>query len=159
MLTRSGVHAIQALVTLAGLEPGSFRGTSEIAAATGAPANYLGKLLLLLSRRGLVESRKGLGGGFRLARRADQITLREVVESIENTVRWKECAFGGKSCESISPCTIHERWIHVRDAYLSFLFNTTIADLELTGLATKEPAIADMNAASLVCSSSQRRPQ
>ncbi len=129
MLTRSGVHAIRALMTLAPLGEGEYCGTAVIADATDAPRNYLGKLLLTLARRGLVESQKGLGGGFRLARRPESITLFEVVEAIEDVARWKECAFGGRPCQPDQPCAIHSRWVLVRDEYMSLLRNTSIAAL------------------------------
>jgi Rrf2 family protein len=131
-LSRSCVHAIRAVVALAELPPGDYCGTSAIAASTGAPRNYLGKLLLQLSRRGLVESQKGLGGGFRLAQRPDQFSLHAVVESIEDVARWKECAFGGKACSQETPCALHDRWGVVRSAYLSLLSNTSIAELVVT---------------------------
>jgi Rrf2 family protein len=129
MLTRSGVHAIRALVVLASQKPGEYCGTMAIATATNSPRNYLGKILFILSRRGLVESQKGLGGGFRLSRSPEQISLYDIVESIEDVARWKECAFGGKACSDETPCAIHERWGHVRDAYLSLLKNTSVAEL------------------------------
>jgi len=129
MLSRSGVHAIRAMVTLASVTPGEYCGTNSIAESTGSPRNYLGKLLLLLSRHGLVESQKGLGGGFRLTRSSDQISLFQVVEAIDDVARWKECAFGGKTCSDATPCMVHTRWCHVRDAYMTFLEDTTVAQL------------------------------
>lgn len=129
MLTRSGVHAIRALVVLASQKNGDYCGTTVIATATSAPRNYLGKLLLQLARRGLVESQQGLGGGFRLSRSPDQISLYDVIESIEDVARWQDCAFGGKACSEEFPCAIHERWRHVREAYLSLLKNTSVAEL------------------------------
>jgi len=143
MLTRSGVHAIRALMVLTSQQNGDYCGTSAIAAATGAPRNYLGKLLLTLARRGLIESQKGLGGGFRLARDPEEITLYEVVEAIEDVARWKECAFGGKFCSEINPCAIHSRWVHVRDEYLSLLRNTSVAELARNPGAgdTLQPAV------------------
>ena len=138
MLSRSGVHAIRAMVTLASVTPGEYCGTIVIADSTGSPRNYLGKLLLLLSRRGLVESQKGLGGGFRLSRLPDQISLLEVIEAIEDVARWKECAFGGKTCSDATPCAVHSRWSHVRDAYLTFLKDTTVGELA-SGRAVNVP--------------------
>jgi Rrf2 family transcriptional regulator, iron-sulfur cluster assembly transcription factor len=129
MLSRSCVHAIRAVVVLASLPPGAYCGTSAIADTTGAPRNYLGKLLLQLSRRGLVESQKGLGGGFRLAQSPDKISLHDVVESIEDVSRWTECAFGGKQCTDETPCPLHHQWGAVRTAYMSLLRNTSIAAL------------------------------
>ena len=156
MLTRSGVHAIRALVVLASQKPGEYCGTTAIAAATEAPRNYLGKILLILSRRGLVESQKGLGGGFRLSRSPEAISLYDVVESIEDVARWKDCAFGGKACSEESPCVIHTRWGHVRDAYLSLLKNTSVAELVVSGALISVPGDGPET---LVESNSQRRLQ
>jgi Rrf2 family protein len=156
MLSRSCVHAIRAVVVLAGLPPDAYCGTTAIAESTGAPRNYLGKLLLQLSRRGLVESQKGLGGGFRLAMSPDRITLHDVVESIEDVTRWKECAFGGKQCTDETPCPLHDRWGAVRTAYLSLLKDTSIAELvvsdALAGVSEDLLPVAEVSA-------SGRRPQ
>lgn len=159
MLSRSCVHAIRAVVVLAGLPPGAYCGTSVIADTTGAPRNYLGKLLLQLSRRGLVESQKGLGGGFRLAQSPDKISLHDVVESIEDVTRWQECAFGGKLCTDETPCPLHHQWGAVRTAYMSLLMNTSVAALvvsdALAGLENAGELLPQIDEVS----ASPRRPQ
>jgi Rrf2 family protein len=129
MLSKSGVHAVRALVVLASLPAGEYRGASAIADETDAPRNYLGKLLQLLSRSGMVESQKGLGGGFRLACNPGDITLFAVVDAIEDVSRWNDCILGKPSCSDAIPCAVHERWGPVRDAYLQLLKRTTIVDL------------------------------
>jgi Rrf2 family protein len=129
LLSKSGIHAVRALVVLAELPPGEYRGAASIARQTGAPKNYLGKLLQLLSRRELVASQKGLGGGFRLARKPDSISLFDVVDAIEDTGRWNECILGNPTCSDDNPCSVHERWGPVRDSYLNLMKQTTIADL------------------------------
>jgi len=129
MLTRSGTHAVRALVALAELPAGEYRGGQAVAAATGAPANYLGKLLQQLSRRGILESRQGVGGGFRLARDAREISLHDVLEAIEDVGRWSTCMMGKAECSNEHPCAVHFQWAQVRDAYLDLLRRTRIADL------------------------------
>lgn len=129
MLSKSGVHAVRALVVLASLPAGAYRGASAIADETNAPRNYLGKLLQSLSRSGLVESQKGLGGGFRLARDPNDISLFDIADAIEDIGRWNECILGKPSCSDQSPCEVHERWGPVRDAYLQLLKQTKIVDL------------------------------
>ena len=129
MLSKSGVHAVRALVVLAELPSGDYKGAVAIAQQTGAPQNYLGKLLQLLSRRGLVESQKGLGGGFRLARSPHEISLFDVIDAIEDSSRWNECILGNPSCSDDNPCSVHSRWAPVRDSYLELMKNTTIVDL------------------------------
>lgn len=129
MLTRSATHAIRAMVALAALAPGEYGRTSRIAELAGVPRNYLGKILSLMSRRGLVESQRGLGGGFRLSRSADLISLHDVIDSVEDVGRWNECAFGENSCSEEHPCALHGRWSRVRDAYFSLLKNTSVSEL------------------------------
>jgi Rrf2 family protein len=117
------------MVALATQPPDEYCGVATIAQFTGSPRNYLGKLLLQLSRRGLVESRKGLGGGFRLAQRPDQICLLDVIAAIEDVSRWTECALAGRPCSEVTPCMVHTRWIRAREAFLAFLRETNIAEL------------------------------
>ena len=129
MITKTGVHAVTALAALAELPNGAYAGAGEIATAIGAPRNYLGKLLKTLANAGLVESQKGKGGGFRLTRSAAKISVYDAVEPIERVSRWSGCFLGRKRCSDKAPCAVHQRWAAVRDAYLKFLKQTTIADL------------------------------
>jgi Rrf2 family protein len=137
MLSKTGLHAVRAVVALAKLPDGVYAGAARIAQEIGAPQNYLGKLLKALAAEGLVESQKGLGGGFRLARDAREISLLDVVEPIEHIRRWSGCILGRPECSDINPCAIHNRWKAVRDAYLRMLRQTTIAELVAKG----EPAV------------------
>lgn len=140
MLTKTGLHAVRAMVALARLPEGAYAGTATIAKEIQAPQNYLGKLLQTLSREGLVQSQKGLGGGFRLARDPRSISLLEVVEPIERISRWSGCILGRSECSDEAPCAIHDRWKKVRNAYLHLLKQTTIADLVAKGELALEPA-------------------
>ncbi len=129
MISRTGIHAATALASLAALEPGEFAGSVAIAREIGAPQNYLGKLLNVLAGEGLVQSQKGFGGGFRLARRADKISLYDVVEPLDRVSRWGDCFLQGGKCKPDNPCAVHSRWKTIRDEYLKFLKETTIEDL------------------------------
>jgi Rrf2 family protein len=136
MLSKTGLHAVRAIVALARLPEGAYAGAARIAGEIGAPQNYLGKLLKALAEEGLVESQKGLGGGFRLARDARHISLLDIVEPIEHISRWSGCILGRPECSEGNPCALHDRWKAVRDSYLRMLQRTTIAELVAQG----EPA-------------------
>lgn len=131
MLSKTGLHAVRAMVALARLPAGAYAGASSIAQDIDAPQNYLGKLLRNLAERGLVESQKGLGGGFRLARDAREITLFDVVEPIEHISRWSGCILGLPACSDSTPCAMHENWKVVRNGYIQMLRRTTLAELVL----------------------------
>ena len=137
MITKTGLHAVRAMVALARLPVGTYAGAAAIAKEIQAPQNYLGKLLQVLSREKLVQSQKGLGGGFRLARDPRDISLLDVVEPIEHISRWSGCILGRPECSETNPCAIHNRWKAVRDSYLRMLRRTTLAELVAKG----EPAV------------------
>ncbi len=129
MISKSAVHAVNALAALAGLAPGAYLGTAEVAEHIDAPPNYLGKLLKTLAEHGLLDSQKGKGGGFRLARPPEDISLYDVMEPIEHVSRWDGCFLGQSRCSADAPCAMHSRWREVRDTYLQFLRQTTLADV------------------------------
>jgi len=136
MISRTGLYAVRAVVALAKLDQGKYAGAAFIARTVGAPENYLGKLLKVLAKEGLVESQKGLGGGFRLAREPRLITLFDIVEPLEQISRWSGCILGRNECSDEGGCAIHEQWKKVRGAYMRMLNTTTIAQLAARG----EPA-------------------
>jgi Rrf2 family iron-sulfur cluster assembly transcriptional regulator len=129
VISKTGLHAIHAMCALAKLPEGEWAGTPSIAEEIGAPRNYLGKLLQTLARQGLVESQKGVRGGFRLALPPASIALIDVVEKIDQVERWSECFLGLPQCSSENPCALHEKWGGLRDGYLALLRDTSIADL------------------------------
>ena len=129
MLSKTGIHATLALAVLAKLKPGQYAGATQIAEEVGAPRNYLGKLLQQLALSGLLESQKGYGGGFRLAKPADQITLYDIAEPIDHVSKWNGCFLGKPSCSHNSPCATHEKWTAIRNMYLRFLKETTIEEI------------------------------
>lgn len=125
-------YAIRALVFLArfpreGAAPGMV-----IAREEGLPAPVLGKVLQELVRKGLLESRRGPGGGFRLARKPQLITLRDVVAAIDGLDQFAECAVGLEGCSDDSPCPLHDTWKDIRRQLMNNLEVTTLADMAVT---------------------------
>ena len=129
MISKTGIHATLALTFLAELEPGQYAGAAQIADAVGAPRNYLGKLLKQLGEQGLLDSQKGFGGGFRLAKAPEKITLYDIVEPLDRVSKWNGCFLGQARCSEKSPCAVHARWSGIREDYLKFLKETTVATL------------------------------
>ncbi len=132
MLSKTALHALRAMTVLAELPKRSYAGSVNIAQDIQAPRNYLGKLLQSLAGAGLVESQKGKGGGFRLARDPAKITIFDIVEPIDHVSRWQGCFMGRSKCSAAASCAVHSRWQSVRDPYLAFLKGTTLALLAVS---------------------------
>ncbi|MBP9854169.1 MAG: Rrf2 family transcriptional regulator [Candidatus Omnitrophica bacterium] len=129
MLSKTSKQLINALVELAKLSEEEWLDVGAIAFRTKASKSYLGKMLQSLATTGLVVSQKGFGGGFRLGKAAAEIALYDVIKSTENVNAWSWCAFDFKKCSDANPCNVHDEWKEVKNKYLSFLHQTTIADL------------------------------
>lgn len=129
MISKTATHALRAMVALAEQPEGAFAGAGAIARSIKAPQNYLGKLLQQLAREGLVDSQKGHGGGFRLARPPARITLYDIVDPIDQVSRRQGCFLGQLLCSEDGACAVHDDWSTVLDTYLGFLRRITLADV------------------------------
>lgn len=129
MLNQTSEHAIRAVLFLA-QQRGEPVPADTVARALGAPANYLGKTLNTLARRGLLASTRGASGGFRLVGRPEEIALADVVGAVSDRPRpAARCLLGDRPCHAAAPCAAHARWSAVQDDLWAPLRRTTIADL------------------------------
>lgn len=139
--SKSTQYAIRAVLHLAALPPGSLCRLEIIARETEIPKHFLGKIMQRLVRKRLVQSTKGLGGGFALRLPPRQITLFTIADAIDDLkLTLGDCIFGNYVCGETNPCPLHESWVKVRERQLSFLEGITIADLsgrQRTGKGTR----------------------
>lgn len=129
MLTRTAEHALRAAIFLAREAQDGPVSADRVAAALGAPTNYMAKTLGALAVAGIVEGRRGPHGGYRLLIPADRLTLAAVIDLFESEHGIATCLVGGRPCNPQNPCVAHFRWTAVRDAARAPLRTTTIADL------------------------------
>jgi len=128
MISKTSLYLIKALTEIARLPKGDFIGAGELAKKTEVPANYLSKSLRTLAQRGLLDSRKGKGGGFALTKKTRRLPLLTIVEAVDDMKRWARCFLDFKKCRDARPCALHEEWKVVRGRYLQFLDSHTIED-------------------------------
>jgi Rrf2 family protein len=128
MLTHTGDYALRGLIYLANDPDDGYHQTRDLAKALNVPANYLGKILQTLAHDRIVESRRGLNGGFRLARLPEQIRLYDVLNALEAVPRDPECPLitGGRQIEL---CALHRRFAAMAAKYVRFLKETTLEDV------------------------------
>lgn len=105
------------------------RTADELAAATGAPRNYLSKTLHALARAGLVTSARGPQGGFVLARHPAELTVAQVVDLFDVPRPQTRCLLGSGPCDPERPCAAHHRWLALVAARRDPLAATTLAAL------------------------------
>ena len=126
-LTAFTDFGLRVLMRLAG-EPERLFTTDEIAAEFGVSRHHLAKAVGALSAAGFVESRRGAGGGLKLRRPAESITVGEVVRTLETDQALVECfrADGG-ACALTAGCRLKSKLAAAREAFLASLDGVRLA--------------------------------
>lgn len=128
MLSQAVGYAISALgfIAATGGKPVLVR---VVADACQIPPAYLAKIIHILSRRKLVSTQRGIGGGVVLARPPQEINLRDVCTALGDPVEQPRCMLANVECNDDRDCPAHEFCTHYRQNLLAFLERTTIADI------------------------------
>jgi Rrf2 family protein len=127
-----GDYASRALLSLA-LHSDTQTPTSvrDIAERTGLPQPYLEQILLALKGAGLVRSKRGVGGGYVLARRPEEITLAQIVSAVDGPIAAGD--FGqpheNGACEHEGQCVLLVVWSEVGEHMREHLGSFTLADM------------------------------
>ncbi|MEN8374173.1 MAG: Rrf2 family transcriptional regulator [Gemmatimonadota bacterium] len=106
-LTRESEHAIRGLGFLATLPRDRHIPLSEIALARDLPPSFLAKTFQKLARHGLVESARGRGKGYALAKPAGEINVLDIVVAVEGSILLTRCLLWAARCHDHDPCPLH----------------------------------------------------
>jgi len=123
---RYGVRAMLELAMHGGKGPIPLR---ELASRQEISAKYLEQLLIPLKGAGLVKSVRGARGGYLLAKPSDQISLYDIVRSLEGPLAPVECVQDPNYCDRVGGCTVHLVWGEMGAMLVDFLSNLTLADM------------------------------
>lgn len=128
-LTSHTNFALRALQLAALRHPGLTR-ADEVARAHGLSHAHITKIVHQLGRAGYIETQRGRGGGFRLARPAADITVGEVIRLTEGPVELVECFnTDTNTCPLIGICRLSAGFQEATEAFLAVLDGITIADI------------------------------
>jgi Rrf2 family protein len=132
-LSLRGEYALRALIVLGqNPGPGVIR-IQEISERQNIPKRFLEQILNDLNNAGIVESKRGLAGGYRLKMAPEDITLGRVIRLIEGPLAPVSCVsenfYEKCSCPDESKCGIRSIMKEVRDAIVSILDKVTLAQL------------------------------
>ena len=139
-----GDYASRALLSLAlHAEEGGPTSVRDIAERTGLPQPYLEQILLALKGAGLVRSKRGVGGGYVLARSADEITLGQIVSAVDGPIVAGD--FGephqNGACDHEGQCVLLSVWASVGTHMREHLDSFTLADMVATARDLRRPVV------------------
>ncbi len=110
IITRATEYSIRAVLHLAARYPTPVVTKQEICEAEDVTPAFLTKILQPLIRNGLVRSKRGVAGGFALARSPDQVTLLDVLRAVEEPLTLNVCLLSADACARTGGCPVHGLW-------------------------------------------------
>lgn len=127
-------YAVRLLIDLALQSEGSRKAISinKIAQNEEISSKFLSQIILYLKNYGLIKAERGAGGGYRLNKPPDEITIYDVFLALEGLPAFAECVEKPANCRRSSFCAAHELW-----AELSCSFSKRLKEINLAGLANR----------------------
>jgi FeS assembly SUF system regulator len=130
-------YAIVVLTQLSKEGEGVARSAPQISSQTGIPEPTVAKVLKTLARGKLVESSRGASGGYRLMKRAADLSLCEIIEAVEGPIAIASCVTNAdEHCGVQSRCPSRGKWDPVNRAIRSALAELTLADMAAPACGT-----------------------
>jgi Rrf2 family protein len=114
---------------LARFPEGHVASLHDIGQAQEIPESFLAKILQILVHAGLAVSQRGAHGGFALARPAEQITMRDVIEAVDGPISVNLCTLDPEECERSGNCEVHKAWLRAQEQLMDVLGGVTLSSL------------------------------
>ena len=130
-ITRQADYAIRAVLYVSKLGHNQRAATSQIALEQHIPPSFLAKIISQLSIAGLLQTSRGARGGVTLARLPEEISLLDVVESIDGPIALNECVNDENACSFGEDCPLRPVWCDAQDDLVQRLKSTTFAQFAL----------------------------
>lgn len=153
MFSQTTEYALRAMACLA-MRPNDLVATPALAMQTKVPANYLAKVLQQLAAAKLIVGRRGVGGGYKLARPASQVRLLEVINAVGLVERIETCPLG-LSNHGSNLCPLHRRADEAAAAVIKVYNGVTLHDL-MTDPNPNKP-LCDTQAAAMLTISANHK--
>jgi len=129
VFTRACSYGVFGVIYLAKQPKGKIVSLSEVARAEDIPEKFLAKIFQNLARFGLIRSHRGARGGFSLARPANQITVKELLETIQGPISLAKCLNEMEECDREDICKLGKLLKKAQDYTMKILTQNTLADL------------------------------
>lgn len=133
-LTTKARYAVMALTDLAFLSDQDPVTLGSISQRQNLPLPYLEQLFAKLKKAGLVQSMRGVGGGYRLAKPAEDVYIYDIVSAVDRPLKATRCSHSdgnGKGCMSFgSRCATHHLWEALDQTVQGFFKRVTLADVK-----------------------------
>ena len=136
-LTTKGRFAVTAMIDLAMNDSEGPVTLAEISERQRISLSYLEQLFGKLRRRALVSSVRGPGGGYTLARKAEELSVADIIRAVDEPIDATQCG-GKENCHGDRKCLTHDLWASLNDKIFEYLNGVTLGQLMVKAKAQTE---------------------
>ncbi len=127
-LSTKGRYAVTAMIDLALHQDERLVSLAEISEVQNISLSYLEQLFSRLRKYEIVEGVRGPGGGYRLAREPDDISIADIINAVDEKLDATRCE-GHENCQHGRKCITHELWFDLSQRIYGFLHDLTLEDV------------------------------
>ena len=128
-ISTKGRYGLRILIDLAMHDPGKPRMLRDIAESQQISEKYISRLVIGLRRARLIRSVRGVNGGFHLAKRPEEITLLEILETMEGPISVVDCVRAPEKCRRQHLCPSRDIWRELNDGIRELTSKITLDDI------------------------------
>lgn len=129
-LSRLTDYAIVVMGRISQLEDGHVCSASDVSRNIGVPEPTVAQILKQLTRAGLLEARRGVNGGYRPLKAAEEMTVADIIVALDGPIALTACVDGGEGgCSVARLCPVRGNWDKVNQAVAGAFESVTIADM------------------------------
>ena len=131
-ISMAGKYAIRAMMYLASLPNNNIIQIGDLSGKWEIPEKYLRKIIPQLAKAGIINTRRGMGGGIVMARPSKEISFLDVVEAVEGKVFLNKCLMSPDLCERSPWCSANRVWHEAQESMKKVLANKNLEELALS---------------------------
>jgi Rrf2 family protein len=127
IITKNSDYAVRALCTLANER--DLISSRDLANKTAIPLPYLRRILSILAKEDIVQTKEGIEGGIKLSKSSSQITLAEIIKLFQGRIQISECLFRKKLCPNRKNCVLRKKLMKLENILSKEFKKITISSL------------------------------
>ena len=128
-LSKTSEYALRILIYMA-KKPADLYTAKYLIEQLHVSDKYLRRLMTELSKAGFIKSTQGRDGGYTFAKPINEISLYDIIDSVESMDKLNDCVLGFNECSCTIPCAMHDEWLVIRQKLNKIFHETKLSDLD-----------------------------
>jgi len=137
-VSTKGRYGLRAMIELAKNKNSGAIPLRVISEKQNISEQYLEQLFVNLRNSGLVKSVRGASGGYLLKRPPSEITVEEILISLEGPLNIVDCIADESLCDFSDKCATHDLWVELKEIIVDYISNITLEDLKQRAIKLEE---------------------